>query len=262
MKALPYQHLTLEQKDNYVILQLNRGKANALNQAMVDELRAFIRHATNETTIEGVLLTGQDHFFSGGVDLLEVYHYDSAGIRNFWGSFLQLATELVAFPKPLVAAITGHSPAGGCILACGCDYRVMADNDKYQIGLNEMAVGIAPRKGILELYAFWVGRKNAYQYLLEGTIMNGTQALAAGLIDELRPLEETITAAERKLKSYLKLPQQAFQQTKKALKADVVEALSGNFEEDLENLHQQLMSEESRTIMGGVVQYLQQRKQG
>ena len=262
MKALQYEHLTIEQKNNYAILQLNRGKANALNQAMVEELRDFIRLATTETTIKGVVLTGQDHFFSGGVDLLEVYHYDSAGVRNFWGSFLQLATEIVAFPKPLVAAITGHSPAGGCILACGCDYRVMAENDKYQIGLNEMAVGIAPRKGILELYAFWIGRKKAYQYLLEGKIMNGTQALAAGLIDELRPLEETVTAAEKKLQHYLKLPQQAFQQTKKALKEDVVEALSGNFEEDLENLHQQLMSEESQTIMGGVVQYLQKRKQG
>ncbi len=262
MKDLSYQYLTITPTNNYVIVQLSRGKANALHQAMVDELRDFVRYATKEAAIAGVLLTGHDHFFSGGVDLLEVFHYDSAGVRHFWGSFIQLATELVAFPKPLVAAITGHSPAGGCILACACDYRVMAENDRYQIGLNEMAVGIAPRKGILELYAFWIGRKTAYHYLLEGTIMTGEQALAIGLVDRLCPLDEVLEVAEKKLQRYLKLPQQAFQQTKIALKASVVDALSVNFEADLDNLHQQLMSEESRTIMGGVVKYLQQRKQG
>lgn len=262
MKALAYEYLTIELKNNYAIVQLNHGKANALNQQLVDELRAFFRHATEDAAIAGVLLTGKDHFFSGGVDLLEVYHYDNAGIRQFWGSFIQMATEMVAFPKPLVAAITGHSPAGGCIMACACDYRVMAEDDKYQIGLNEMAVGIAPRKGILELYAFWIGRKRAYQYLLEGIIMNSEQALEVGLVDELRPLEDVVEIAEKKLQRYLKLPQQAFHQTKVAMKASVVEALSEHFEEDLENLYQQLISEESRTIMGGVVQYLQQRKQG
>lgn len=260
MKESTYNYLKINLKDNYAIVQLNRGKANAINQVLVDELRDFIRYATTQDAIAGILLTGQEHFFSGGVDLLEVYHYDSAGIRNFWGSFIQLATELTAFPKPLVAAITGHSPAGGCIFACACDYRVMADNDKYQIGLNEMAVGIAPRKGILELYAFWIGHRRAYQYLLEGTVMSSSQAFQVGLVDALCPLEETVQTAEKQLQHYLKLPQQAFQQTKKALKASVVQALSANFEEDLESLHQQLMSEESRAIMGKVVQYLQKKK--
>lgn len=260
MKALQYQHLSIEQKNNYVIAQLDRGKANALNQAMVDELRDFIRIATQEDSIEGVLLTGKEHFFSGGVDLLEVYYYDSAGTRNFWGSFLELAAEVVAFPKPMVAAITGHSPAGGCILACGCDYRVMAANDKYKIGLNEMAVGIAPRRGILDLYAFWIGRRYAYQYLLEGTIMNSSQALKIGLVDELQPLEETVSSAEAKLQQYLKLPQQAFQQTKKALRATVVASMNENFEENLDKLHQQLCSDESRTIMGQVVDFLKNKK--
>lgn len=260
MKTFNYQHLTIETKNNYALVQLNRGKANALNQAMVNELRDFFALAQEENSIEGVLLTGQEHFFSGGVDLLEVYFYEDAGIREFWGSFLKLATELVAFSKPLVAAITGHSPAGGCILACGCDYRVMADHPKYQIGLNEMAVGIAPRAGILALYAVWIGQRRAYQYLLEGTLLNSQQALEVGLVDELQPLEEVVAVAEKKLQAYLKLPQQAFQQTKKALKAAVVEALSGNFEEDLENLHQQLLSKESKTIMGGVVKFLQSKK--
>lgn len=252
--------LSISHKDNYLIVQLDRGKANVLNQEMIDELRQFFQEAEHDDNIGGVVLTGKPHFFSGGVDLLEVYHYDSDGIRHFWGSFLELATDMLKFSKPLVAAITGHSPAGGCILACVCDYRVMANGDNYQIGLNEMAVGIAPRKSILNLYAFWLGQRKAYQYLLEGYLMNGKEALACGLVDELADLEQTLTRAEAKMKHYLKLPPIAFRQTKKALKAEIIHSMSDNFEADLELLHQQLMSDESRQIMGQVVKFLEARK--
>ena len=252
--------IQLTPADRYTIVQLHRGKANAINQTMVDELRAFFADAATNPAIEGVVLTGQPHFFSAGVDLPEVYHYDSAGIRHFWGSFIQLAADMVAFPKPLVAAITGHSPAGGCIMACACDYRVMAEGPRYQIGLNEMAVGIAPRASILELYAFWIGRKRAYHNLLEGNVMNGAAALDIGLVDVLVPLEETLAVAEHKMQAYLKLPQLAFQQTKKALRRSVVDAMRDNFEADLDLLHQQLMSEESRQMMGQIVAQLSQRK--
>lgn len=252
--------LSIQSKDNYIIVQLDRGKANALNQEMINELRQLIRETEADDSIGGIVLTGKPHFFSGGVDLLEVYYYDSEGIRNFWGSFLQLAAEMLAFSKPLVASITGHSPAGGCILACACDYRVMAAGEKYQIGLNEMAVGIAPRESILHLYAFWIGQHKAYQYLLEGYLMNGKEALEIGLVDELVALEQTLSQAEQKMQQYLKLPAAAFRQAKKSLKGGLVQAMSANFENDLDLLHQQLMSKESRTIMGQVVQFLESRK--
>lgn len=252
--------LQLTPKGDYTIVQLNRGKANAINQTMVDELRQFFREAQVNEDIQGVIITGQPHFFSGGVDLPEVFHYNSNDIRNFWGSFILLATEMVAFTKPLVAAITGHSPAGGCVMACACDYRVMAQGDHYQIGLNEMAVGIAPRKSILELYAFWIGYRHAYHNLLEGVVMTGEQAHHIGLVDELAAPNRTLEMAEQKMKRYLKLPQQAFRKTKKSLRQSIVAAMSDHFEEDLNLLHQQLMSDESRQIMGRIVEQLQQRK--
>lgn len=255
-----FNTITTSQKDNYLIAQLDRGTANALNQEMINELRALIISCENDPTIGGVILTGKPHFFSGGVDLLEVYNYDSNGTRRFWGSFIELAAELVAFPKPLVAAITGHSPAGGCILACGCDYRVMARGEKYRIGLNEMAVGIAPRQSILKLYAFWIGNRRAYQYLLEGYLMSAQEAFNIGLIDELADLDQTLEMAENKMQQYLKLPPQAFQQTKKALKVELFKDMTANFESDLDLLHKQLMSDESRKIMGQVVEFLKTKK--
>jgi len=252
--------LSIQQKEGYLLVQLDRGKANALNQLMIDEFRQLIKDATTDSSIGGIVLTGKPHFFSGGVDLLEIYEYSSEATRHFWGSFIQLSAEMVAFPKPLVSAVTGHSPAGGCILACTSDYRVMAKGERYKIGLNEMAVGIAPRQSILKLYESIIGKRAAYQFLLEGYLLSGEEALKVGLVDELADLEMVTAKAEAKMQHYLKLPQQAFMQTKKALKGPLAIDMMQSFETDLDLLHQQLMSDESRAIMGNVVAYLKSKK--
>jgi len=254
--------LNIRYEEDYAVIQLDRGSANPINQLMIDEMQQMLQEMRQNDQVKGIILTGKPHFFTAGVDLLEVYHYDSDATRHFWGSFIQLAADFSAFPKPAIAAITGHSPAGGCIWACCCDYRIMAKGDKYRIGLNEIAVGIAPRESILHLYAFWIGKRRAYQFLLEGRLLSGQEAFDYGLVDELVDLEEVLARATTKLQQYTKLPPKALQQTKQALKKEVADNMLLNFEEDLDRLHQQLLSDESRHIMGQVVKALEARKKG
>ena len=66
--------------------------------------------------------------------------------------FFQAARALAACPVPVVAALAGHSPAGGCVLALCCDYRIMADGP-FRIGLNETQVGLVAPDGIQTLMA-------------------------------------------------------------------------------------------------------------
>jgi Delta3-Delta2-enoyl-CoA isomerase len=253
-------NITQQLSSSILTLTLSRPPANALNLQMIDALRNAIADAQKNDAIKGVIITGTAHFFSGGVDLTEVYDYDSPKTALFWGSFLKMAAELSAFTKPLIAAITGHSPAGGCIIACCADYRVMAKGEKYKIGLNEMMVGIAPRLSILELYSFWIGKRKAYQYLLEGKLLSTQEAFNDGLVDEVAELEDVYTQALKKMQTYIALPQHAFIQTKQALKSEVVQALTEHHERDLDLLHKQLMGDESRKIMGQVVAYLKSKK--
>ena len=101
-------------KDKIAVLSLNRGRSNAINAEMVAELHQMIRNIENDDSIAGLILTGKDGFFSAGLDLIELYDYDEETIKSFWIDFLDLVTSLVSFKKPLIAAISGHSPAGGC----------------------------------------------------------------------------------------------------------------------------------------------------
>ena len=170
---------------------------------MIAELTSTIKSLEENDEVAGVILSGKENFFSSGVDLIEVYDYDEQTIRQFWIDLLDLQTALFSFKKPLVAAITGHSPAGGCVLALCCDYRVMAQG-KYIIGLNEVPVGIVVPDTICENYAFWIGKRKAYQYLLEGKLLTVDEALRDGLIDEVCEPERVLETAEQKVRAYMK----------------------------------------------------------
>ena len=137
-------------KDRLAIITLNRGKSNALNREMIKELNDILTHIDEDDAIGGVLITGRENFFSAGLDLIELYDYNEEEVLSFWKLFLTFTANLTAFKKPLVSAINGHSPAGGCVIALACDARVMAVG-KFIIGLNEVPVGIIVPKSIFDL---------------------------------------------------------------------------------------------------------------
>ncbi|GAB4116487.1 MAG: enoyl-CoA hydratase/isomerase family protein [Thermoflexibacter sp.] len=232
------QTITLTHKENYAIAQLNRGKANPMNRQMIQELTELVHQLAHNFEVKGLIITGKEHYFSAGLDLLELYQFNPKEMEDFWRDFSKMMLSLASFPKPMVIAITGHSPAGGCILALCGDYRVMAEGS-YRIGLNEVPVGIIVPNHIFALYAFWIGNRNAYQYLMEGKLLLPQEALQAQLVDEIVPLEEVLNKAETKIKHYLSFDPVTWQKTKTNLRKDLIKALNitstDSFKETLEH---------------------------
>jgi len=210
--------LKLINKDGYTIVQMNRGKVNAINYEMVQELRQVFGEIKKDKKVKGVILTGQPHYFSAGLDLIELIHYNEKEIHNFFSAFGTLYTELVQFTKPFISAITGHSPAGGCVLAVASDNRYMADGEKYVIGLNEVAVNIQISQNLTEGYAFWMGEGLANRYILEGKLLTGAEAKTVGLVDALLPLDEVLEYAENRMRQYLNADPEIWINTKRKLR--------------------------------------------
>jgi enoyl-CoA hydratase/carnithine racemase len=245
-------------KDKVAVLALNRGRSNAINAEMVNELHQMIRNIENDDSIAGLIITGQDGFFSAGLDLIELFDYDEETIKSFWVDFLDLITSLVSFKKPMVAAISGHSPAGGCVLALCCDYRIMAEG-KFKIGLNEVPVGIIVPENIFHLYSFWLGQANAYRFLLEGKLMNPEEALSFGLIDEVVNPESILHAAERKIQTYIQLERNTWQQSKINMRQELLKKVSRDPSEMLDPMLAQWWSPSTRSILKTIIQNLQQK---
>ena len=225
--------LVLTKNESYTIVQMNRGKVNAINHEMVNELSEVFNILENDPEVKGVILTGQPHYFSAGLDLIELYRYDEKQIQEFFTAFGGLYLQLVQFKKPFISAITGHSPAGGCVLAVTSDNRYMAEGDTYVIGLNEVAVNIQISQNLTEIYAFWMGDGLAHRYIMEGKLLNGKEALAAGLVDELVPLDKVLERSEKQMKLYLKANQEILINTKKKLRKHLWDKLDLNAENSL-----------------------------
>ncbi len=245
-------------KDKVAIITLNRGKSNSLNREMVTELNDVLESIENDPNIGGVIVTGRENFFSAGLDLIELYHYNEEEVKSFWHLFLKFTAKLTAFKKPLVAAINGHSPAGGCVIALGCDARVMAEG-KYIIGLNEVPVGIIVPHSIFALYGFWLGKANAYRNLLEGKLFSPEEALAVGLVDELVKPESILTAAERKVRKYMAFEANTWQQSKINVRRELIEVMNADQTVDLDIMLKQWWSQPTRAILKSLIDGLQKK---
>jgi 3,2-trans-enoyl-CoA isomerase len=162
--------------------------------------------------------------------------------------------------KPVISAITGHAPAGGCVLAVASDNRIMADGGQYIIGLNEVAVNIQISQNLIETYAFWIGEGLASRYIMEGKLLNAEEALSAGLVDELVPLEQVLPMAEARMQHYLKADQEILVNTKRKLRKNLLARLDMDAENSLKEAATLWWKPEIRTKMEAYVKSFTNKK--
>ncbi len=252
-------NLSVTVNDRMALIGLDRGKSNAINLAMLQELRSLLKSIGEDDAILGIILHGKERFFSSGLDLIELYDLNEVEIKEFWKTFLEVIATLVSFKKPAIAAVSGDSPAGGCVLALCCDYRIMAEGD-FIIGLNEIPVGLIIPDSIFHLYSFWIGQANAYRFLLDGKLMNPAEALGAGLVDEVVPVEKLRSRAENQLKNYIQYDANTWQQSKLNMRRVLIGQMNHVPEEMLNEIVSQWWAPSTRSILKTIIENLTQKK--
>jgi enoyl-CoA hydratase/carnithine racemase len=175
------------------ILSMNNPKANPLNESLVDGLRVEFNRARSDASIRAVVLTSAlDGYFSVGLDVREVFDYPRDRMGRFWVAFVELYEGIYDFPKPVVAALTGHTFAGGIILALACDVRVMA-RGAHGLGVSGINLGLALPRGVMNMAINAVGHGHARRLFLTGETINPEMALSMGLVHELTDRTELLS---------------------------------------------------------------------
>lgn len=212
------EHIRAERDGNLLILGLARGKANALDLALVEELAGAVTAAAAEDSVRGlVLASDQPGFFSAGFDVREVFGYDRDGMTKFFGRFIDLYESLYHFPKPVVAALSGHTFAGGAILAIACDFRIMAEGD-FGFALNEINLGLALSPGIRRMLVDAVGIARGREMLMFGDPLTPARALEIGLVRELAPAPQVRDRALACARILAAKPPHAYREIKRSLR--------------------------------------------
>ncbi|MFQ5629008.1 MAG: enoyl-CoA hydratase/isomerase family protein [bacterium] len=201
---------------NIVVLQMTYGKVNAMDIEFCEALFNSFQEE-EKSAAKAVVLTGNGAIFSAGVDLFRVLSEDKHYTLRFLGVFADLLKKLFTFSKPIIAAINGHAIAGGCVLACACDYRIMAA-DSGKIGIPELLVGVPFPSLAMHILQTAIPQQHLHKLIYSGTTLAPDDAIRKGLIDETAPADKLIEEANGIAKKYGTLSASAFGATKRLLR--------------------------------------------
>ena len=177
---MAYENIVVETRGRVGLITLNRPKQlNALNDALMNELRGALTDFDRDDAIGAIVLLGSEKAFAAGADVsamkdwsyMDVYKTDF--ITRNWES-------LRSVRKPVIAAVAGVALGGGCELAMMCDIVIAADNAKF--GQPEIKLGIIPGAGGTQRLPRAIGKSKAMDLVLTGRTMDAQEAERAGLV--------------------------------------------------------------------------------
>ena len=198
-----FDNLIYEKKSRIAYVTLNRPKAlNALNRAILSELRAALEDARGDADIGGVILTGSgDKAFVAGADISEIATISAVQASAFAGYGQSVFDFIENLGKPVIAAVNGFALGGGCELAMACTLRLATPTARF--GQPEVKLGITAGFGGTQRLPRLVGQGRALQLLLTGDPIDAAEAYRIGLVNEIVEPAQLIARAEALLHKIL-----------------------------------------------------------
>jgi len=214
----------LQADDGFVrLLTLNRpAQKNAFNTVQWRELREALAEAKADRNVRVVVLTGAGGAFSAGQDLSEMAASTTAAPPAAGGApgqhpFGLFLDELVAFDKPLVAAVNGVAVGIGLTLLLHCDFVFVAEGARLRAPF--VTLGVVPEAAASALLPAVIGWRESLELLYGDGWLDAKRAVELGLANALCAPGALLDAARAKARALAELPPEALQHTKRLLLA-------------------------------------------
>lgn len=189
---------TIERKhDQVAVVTMNTNKVNAQNPAFFADLHTAFDRLESEFNDCAVVLTGTGAVFSAGLDFdhhFPLYARRSLKEIDAWfAAYRATNLRLFTYPRPTVAAINGHTYAGGLITALDCDHRI-ASEGALRFSLNEVPIGIPMPAVYVEIIKHAVGTQAASELTLFGQIYDLAAATRMGVVQKTAAPDKLLDA--------------------------------------------------------------------
>ncbi|XP_017713918.1 PREDICTED: enoyl-CoA delta isomerase 1, mitochondrial isoform X2 [Rhinopithecus bieti] len=189
------------------VMKLKNPPVNTLSLEFLTELVICLEKLESDRSFRGVVLTSDcPGVFSAGLDLTEMCGRSPAHYAEFWKAVQELWLRFYQSNLVLVSAINGACPAGGCLMTLTCDYRVLADNPRYCIGLNETQLGIVAPFWFKDTLENVIGHRAAERALQLGLLFPPAEALQVGIVDQVVPEEQVQSTALSAIAQWMTTP--------------------------------------------------------
>ena len=203
--------VTMSLVGSVALVRIDDGKVNAMDPGLLDSLWDALD--TAEAHAEAVVLAGRPGVFSAGLDLNVVRTSASAAI-DLLHKGTDIFLRLAEFPRPVVAACTGHALAAGAVILLCCDVRVCAAGD-FKIGLNEVAIGLALPELVVELARARLSPRHFTVACNTAQIYSPTEAVDVGFLDRAGSSDATSDALGVAAELAQRLDANAFARTRR-----------------------------------------------
>ncbi|WP_174237058.1 enoyl-CoA hydratase/isomerase family protein [Mycobacterium basiliense] len=206
--------IEIETIDAVRVLTLSSGRVNALDVELLNELSDALREL-QRSGVGALVVTGAGRVFCAGVDLNRVVQGSTGYTDRLIPALSDAFVALFSYPGPTVAAVNGAAIAGGCVLACACDRRLVSPD--AGIGATEVHVGVPFPAAALEVMRYACADR-AEDVVLGGRTHRGEEAIANGLAHRV-VAEDLMGAAVAEASELGGIPAEAYRHTKAQLRA-------------------------------------------
>ena len=223
------EFVTYQSEDNFVVITIKNGKANAISPEVIHGLNRSLDKAQQENKV--VILTGQNGIFSAGFDL-KVMTKSSESARELVLKGSKLSLRMLSFPQPIIVLCSGHAIAKGAFLLLSSDYRIGVAGD-FKIGLNEVMIGMTMHHAGIAIAKARLSEVYLNRSVNNAEIYNPKEAIKAGFLDMIVPEKELLSTAIKVAEMFSKLNKKAHFETKLKVRKKHLKELENAIELDL-----------------------------
>jgi enoyl-CoA hydratase len=217
------ERVSYERDGGIATITMDDGKANVLSPAMWAELGDAFDRAEADGVV--TVLTGRDGRFSAGFDLAVLQGGGEPAVDMLMGGF-EMAHRLLAFPLPVVAAVSGHAIAMGAFLVLSTDHRIGVQGAAHKIVANEVAIGLPMPRTATEVLRQRLTPAAFIQACTLAVPCTPDTAVPAGFLDVVVPEGTLLDAAHEAATTFAGLDGAAFTATKLRAQEHTLEAVA------------------------------------
>lgn len=254
---MSYQTVVLKKEGRLAHLTLNRPKSmNAMDDVMMKELADVFESLQDDRTVQVLVINGEGRAFSAGGDIKKMVDPNNPmDIGKVMVDVSRLAKALYSLPQITIAVVHGAAAGLGFSVVLGCDYIIAEEDSK--LAMNFIGIGLVPDGAGHFFLKERVGIPEAKKLIWSGKVMNGTEAIGKGLIDEVVTEGKAVEYGEAYAQKLLASPIAAMIASKRILHEQKMAELDNILEMESEA---QVAMRKTADHLEGIQAFVEKRK--